>query len=117
MPHIGKGRKIAVGQKIHASVAFQKRSCYTPHAQAKSPQEKIIWDSLVGSGNTEDTSWTQHWEECLEMDLFNHSFVRPILEQLQNKSASLEDLKRWLHRLRFMALSGEYNYITIILTL
>jgi hypothetical protein len=107
---MGKGRKIIVGQKIHASVAFKE--CYKPRAQAKSPQGKINWESLVGSGKTDDISWTQQWEEHLEMDVFDHSIVRPILEKLRDVNRSAEDIRRWLHRLRFMALSGEYNYIS-----
>jgi hypothetical protein len=109
---MGKGRKILLGQKIHASVAFKECLCYKPLAQAKSPQGKIDWELLVGSGKTDDISWTQQWEEYLEMDVFDHSTVRPILEKLRDVNQPAENLRRVLHRLRFMALSGGYNYIS-----
>jgi len=98
VPHRGKGRKIVAGQKIHASVAF-KPSCYKPLAQAKSPQGKIDWELLVGSGKTDDISWTQQWEEYLEMDVFDHSTVRPILEKLRDVNQPAENLRWVLHRL------------------
>ncbi|KIM71716.1 hypothetical protein PILCRDRAFT_750221 [Piloderma croceum F 1598] len=41
------------------------------------------------------------------MDVFDHSTVRPILEKLRDVNQPAENLRRVLHRLRFMALSAD----------
>jgi hypothetical protein len=105
--HVGKGRKIVPGQKIHASVAFKER-LYNPRAQAISSMPKIEWQSLVGTGKINDISWAQKWEEQLEMDIFDRSLVQEIVEELKQNGIKSKDLERSVDRLRFTALISKY---------
>ncbi|KAJ7430132.1 hypothetical protein B0H11DRAFT_2139665, partial [Mycena galericulata] len=95
-PHLGAGRIIVPGQRIHLSVALKSKD-YRP--RAKFLQDAgIEWDSFIGKDlGTGDFSWALLLENEIEMDL---------LETLESQSY-------WIKRLAFMAHSGQLaeNYL------
>ncbi|KAJ7683886.1 hypothetical protein B0H17DRAFT_1073503, partial [Mycena rosella] len=115
-PHLGSGRIITPGQRIHASVAFKKPE-YHPRATF-GWGGGIPWPSFVGKDIDGDFEWPNEWRELLEMDLFDASFTVEAVQNLKSvweKGEDGEDSEAyyWIKRLSFIALSGELaaNYI------
>ncbi|KAJ7117550.1 hypothetical protein C8R44DRAFT_790986 [Mycena epipterygia] len=88
-PHLGKGRVIQPGQKIHASVAFIKD--YQPKATL--PEETIEWEDILEKGNKDGISWIQGLEHILELDLFDLS-PKSVLQVIANAMSNDTDLDR-----------------------
>ncbi|KAK0476275.1 hypothetical protein EDD18DRAFT_168831 [Armillaria luteobubalina] len=102
--HRGRGRSILPQQRIHVSVMFQHKG-YTPLATFLGDKGRD-WASLLEISDItklEDLSWADEWAYMLEMDLFDDSMVRTMIEQL--KGDTLLDPVLLLRRLAFMALS------------
>lgn len=86
------------GQHIHASVAFKNRT-YAPKAALTG----FDFTELVGTGKDNDFSWTERFEQILEMDLFDLSYIQKAISSL--KTTSSNGLYN-LNRLAFIAASG-----------
>ncbi|KAJ7469019.1 hypothetical protein FB451DRAFT_368484 [Mycena latifolia] len=116
-PHLGGGRIIAPGQRIHASVAFKKQE-YHPRASFREAGG-IPWESFVGQDiDAGDFDWASEWRDLIEMDLFDASFTVEAVQNLKSEWEKGEDAKDseanyWIKRLSFISLSGELaaNYI------
>ncbi|ETW76212.1 hypothetical protein HETIRDRAFT_329764 [Heterobasidion irregulare TC 32-1] len=98
LPHRGKGRMIMEGQHIHASVAFKDK-----HYAPKATLTDFDFKELVGTGKDNDSSWTERFEQILEMDLFDLSYIPKAISSLQTTS---ENGLYNLNRLAFTAASG-----------
>ncbi|OBZ69903.1 hypothetical protein A0H81_10371 [Grifola frondosa] len=104
-PHLGKGRTIRPGQKIHASVAFCTKG-YIPKAQL--PCEiKDNWHGLVGMGDRFDMDWTKNWNGLLELDIFDTECAVSLMNNFKDLSAREEDIAMWIHRLNMMTYTHE----------
>ncbi|KAJ7458633.1 hypothetical protein B0H11DRAFT_1737709, partial [Mycena galericulata] len=81
-PHLGAGRIIVPGQRIHLSVALKSKD-YRP--RAKFLQDAgIEWDSFIGKDlGTGDFSWALLLENEIEMDLFDASFTIEAIKNLK----------------------------------
>ncbi|KAJ6596221.1 hypothetical protein DFH09DRAFT_1024082, partial [Mycena vulgaris] len=113
-PHLGAGRTIVPGQRIHASVAFKKPE-YHPRATFRE-SGGIPWESFVGKDiDTGDFEWANEWRNLIEMDLFDASFTVEAVQNLKSlwERGDSSKEKYWIKRLSFIALSGELatNYI------
>ncbi|KAF8160440.1 hypothetical protein K438DRAFT_1859750, partial [Mycena galopus ATCC 62051] len=114
-PHLGSGRIIAPGQRIHTSVAFKKPE-YRPHATFREAGA-IPWESFVGKDiDAGDFEWADEWRAMIEMDLFDASFTVEAVQSLRSlweRGENSEEDGYWIKRLSFIALSGELatNYI------
>lgn len=90
---------IKPGQKIHASVSFIKgyKSCatFSPGIAGGS------WDTFAEKGQQDGSSWAKGIEHLLELDLFDYSKVKTIIEEV-NRGL---DKKPRLDLLSFMALT------------
>ncbi|KAF7364593.1 DUF2235 domain-containing protein [Mycena venus] len=114
-PHLGAGRIITPGQRVHISVAF-KNPPYSPRATfLQNPDFK--WESFVGKELELDEKLTDQ----IEMDLFDASFIGEAVKKLKdiwteadNTEEKLEAETYWIERLAFMALSGRLaaNYLS-----
>jgi hypothetical protein len=108
-PHIGKGRAILPGQKIHASVAFRQR--YTPRATFVDNESNLSWDGLVGTG----TDWNfspslpGKWADFLEMDIYDYISGPYAITRLSDPDLSQTDVLHILTRLQFMVTSGQFG--------
>ncbi|KAJ7499779.1 hypothetical protein FB451DRAFT_1358840 [Mycena latifolia] len=121
-PHLGAGRVIVPGQRIHISVAFKSKG-YTPRATFLQ-ENSIQWESFVGKELQAGTfDWVHRWANQVEMDLFDASFTMEAIQELEKIWANEEpsenegDTKTksyWVNRLAFMALSGQLaaNYLS-----
>jgi len=54
----------------------------------------------------EDSLWTEEWKDCLETNLFN---TPPILSPLQAENAPIDDIKKSLVNLLFIAFYSAYK--------
>ncbi|KAL0958056.1 hypothetical protein HGRIS_000233 [Hohenbuehelia grisea] len=108
--HLGKGRAIVDGQKLHASVAFTKES-YFPFATRVSDlaqDAKVDWPSIVGHTKLDDFSWALGHRDFVDMDLFDQSIVKPILDKLENgRPTRPKDIIGDVNHLRYIALSED----------
>jgi hypothetical protein len=102
--HRGRGRKIQPGQRVHASVAFCKKS-YNPKARF-SDKQKNNFSRLVGRGDKSDLKWTYGWEDRLEMDIFDASTAETTIQRL----GETQDPTVWVHRLTVMTWSGKFGH-------
>ena len=91
------GRVIKPGQKIHASVAFIED--YKPKANFAEGMTQKTWDDILGMGKQDQISWTKEIQEILEMDLFDHSNVKTIIDELE---LNMEN-SQLIGRLEFLA--------------
>ncbi|KAJ7686775.1 hypothetical protein B0H17DRAFT_939989, partial [Mycena rosella] len=100
-PHLGSGRIITPGQRIHASVAF-KNPEYHPRATFRGGGG-IPWPSFVGKDLDGDFEWTNDWRDLLEMDLFDASFTVEAVQNLKSVWEQGEDSENseayWIKRL------------------
>ena len=81
-PHFAQGRVIKPGQKIHASVAFIYN--YVPKATLSTYGDGRDWSHIVGKGKQNSTEWAAGIKDLLEMDLFDFSNPRVIIQQVEN---------------------------------
>jgi hypothetical protein len=88
---------IKPGQKIHASVAFIED--YEPSANFAEGMTLKTWDDILRKGRQDEISWAKEIEEILEMDLFDHSNVTTIINELE---LNLENFQL-ISRLEFLA--------------
>jgi hypothetical protein len=93
-----QGRVIKPGQKIHASVPFIEKN-YKPKANFADGMTRKTWDDILRKGKQDEISWAKEIEEILEMDLFDHSNVTTILNELE---LNLENFEL-IGRLEFLA--------------
>ncbi|KAF8801532.1 hypothetical protein BYT27DRAFT_7198051 [Phlegmacium glaucopus] len=77
-PHVWEGRVIKPGQKIHASVSFIKD--YKSKAKFSPGMVDGDWSSVVNKGRQDDISWMKGIENLLELDLFDYSNVKKIID-------------------------------------
>ncbi|KAJ7466987.1 hypothetical protein FB451DRAFT_403101 [Mycena latifolia] len=119
-PHLGVGRTIIPGQRVHVSVAFMSKD-YLPRAKFLKAN-RMDWKSFVGQDLAGSFNWAHHVDE-IEMDLFDASFMIQAIENLRalwakDRNADGESEKElyWSNRLKFMALSGQLaaNYLGVI---
>ena len=59
--------------------------------------------------------WARKWEDILEMDIFDHSMAKEIVNKLTLESD--QDPHIWLHRLTMMSSSGELGSLSKCLPL
>ena len=59
--------------------------------------------------------WARLWEDILEMDIFDHSLAKEIVNKLTLESD--QDPHIWLHRLTMMTSSGEFSFPFKMLTM
>jgi hypothetical protein len=85
---------IKQGQKIHASVAFIKG--YTPQAAFANG---FKWGRITEKGRQYGVGWARGIEDILEMDLFDHSNVKTIMEEVKRDVNNLP----FINRLEFLA--------------
>ncbi|KAJ7484542.1 hypothetical protein FB451DRAFT_1232827 [Mycena latifolia] len=95
-PHLSKGRVIKPGQKIHASVAFIKN--YKPKAIL--PSKTTGWKDILEKGSRLEHSWTTKLRDILEMDLFDLSNIKALIEDAKFDHISFD-------RLRFLSSTRE----------
>ena len=88
---------IKPGQKIHASVAFIED--YKPKANFAEGMTKKTWNDILRKGKQDQISWTEKIQDILEMDLFDHSNVKTIIDKLE---LDMED-SQLIRRLEFLA--------------
>lgn len=110
-PHLGRGRQIQPGQKVHASVAFS-RGKYTPKAVFPKGSHSPGWKDLIKSDSPEVTdrfelSDTSGWTEWLEMDIFDESAASTVVENLEKPS--IPTLMS-VYRLTMLTRSGELAF-------
>ncbi|KAJ7167522.1 hypothetical protein C8R46DRAFT_1093281 [Mycena filopes] len=98
-PHFSKGRIIKPHQKIHASVAFIKD--YKPRAILSNHIKE--WDDILEKGSRDELSWAEGLKDILELDLFDLSNVRLLIDEATSDGASNSSLVR----LRFLSSTGE----------
>jgi hypothetical protein len=95
---------IKPGQKIHASVAFKKD--YIPKAKFAN-DVKQDWSSILRKGEREGIGWAKEIEEILELDLFDHSNILTIINEIE------QDLTNPLvGRLEFLASTRTFFFDT-----
>ncbi|KAJ7785342.1 hypothetical protein DFH07DRAFT_7752 [Mycena maculata] len=130
-PHLGSGRIIVPGQRIHISVAFKSKD-YRPRANFLR-ESSIKWDSFIGKEfGRDDFEWARSFGDEVEMDLFDGSFTFEAFQKLRNLWAQGEQETQdgtehlgsqastygsesyWIERLAFMVLSGQLaaNYLS-----
>lgn len=87
-PHLGSGRKIQLGQKIHGSVMLLNDKVYTPKAcpVINECYERSFWERLR-TGEEKTHEW-------LELDLGEH--IENMVQQLinQDNDDSLQSLRQ-----------------------
>ena len=108
--HLGKGRRIQPGQKVHASVAFS-RGKYTPKAVFPKGSHSPRWEDLIKSDSPEVTERlemndTSGWTDWLEMDIFDESAASTVVDNLER--SSIPALMS-VYRLTMLTRSGESN--------
>ncbi|KAJ7201122.1 hypothetical protein GGX14DRAFT_524665 [Mycena pura] len=105
-PHLGAGRIIVPGQRIHISVAFKKT--YKPRATFLLPGG-IEWESFLGKEiETSSFEWLDQLGDKVEKNLFDATFMIQAIESLWSLTDTTGDNFKYLHqRLAFMALSGQ----------
>jgi len=64
---------------------------------------QIEWSDIVGKGDIRDLAWISKFEHLLELDLFDLSATKDIVEKLRG-NPDQEDLAE---RLKFIALTHE----------
>ncbi|KAF8878555.1 hypothetical protein BD779DRAFT_1676817 [Infundibulicybe gibba] len=97
--HLAKPRIIQPGQKIHASVAFVGDGYYPKAKFSKGIPNG--WDDIIGKGFIMAFEWTDALGDLLELDLFDHSSIPDIMDQLSNGQSHTR--AALLGRLIFMA--------------
>ena len=88
--HLGRGRQIQPGQKVHASVAFS-RDKYIPKAVFPKGSYSPRWEDLINPDNLESTdplelSKTPRWRDWLETDMFDVSAASTVVDNLEKSS-------------------------------
>ncbi|KAI9455298.1 hypothetical protein F5148DRAFT_1226410 [Russula earlei] len=98
LPHLGQGRTIMPGQKIHASVAFIQN--YQPKAKFSVDVEGGDWIRILGTGRQDSFDWTDPIRDLMELDLFNPASVKRLVASIiRNRSISdIERLHFWASR-------------------
>ena len=111
--HLGKGRPIKPGQKVHTSVAFSKKynpkKKYTPKAVFPEGPDSPKWDHLIRSDSVTEhvmLNYTSSWMGWLELDIFDVSVASTVVDNLE---------KSWIpplisiYRLTMLTRSGELD--------
>ena len=102
-PHMGEGRSIKPGQKVHSSIAFGDESY---HPKAILPQERCLYD-LVGRGSRSSTEWVKGWEDLIEMDVFDLSLMLNVIAILKSGKGHESSVSR----LKAMTSTGTYVFV------
>jgi hypothetical protein len=94
-PHMGKGRVIKPGQKIHASVAFIQS--YEPRATFSDDVEGGSWLRILTQGRRDSIEWANEIKDLLELDLFDHTRLKILLDGIEKnmRSESIRHLGMW----------------------
>ena len=105
-PHLSRGRVIQPGQKIHASVCFIGGG-YTPKARFSEDVTgdwDTDWSKLIGVaiGKKDGLDWARPIEDILEMDLFDLSNVKLIVDRARGDLNNVD----FMGRLHFLASTG-----------
>lgn len=87
------------GQKIHASVSFIRH--YTPRATFSSGMSEEGWNRILGKGERHGTDWAKGIEDLLEMDLFDYSAVKVLIDKVNQDPRNTS----FFARLEFIALT------------
>ena len=87
---------IQPGQKIHASVAFIQD--YEPLAKFSERIEKGDWLRILCKGRQDSFEWSDKIKELLELDLFDHTRVKPLIEEIKRDVKLVRDLEFWTTR-------------------
>ncbi|KAJ7440547.1 hypothetical protein B0H11DRAFT_2352530, partial [Mycena galericulata] len=95
-PHLSNGRVVKPEQKIHASVAFIKN--YQPKAIL--PPGTKGWQDILEKGSRNELSWTDDLRDILEMDLFDLSNTKALINNASSDNTSFD-------RLRFLSTTRE----------
>jgi hypothetical protein len=107
-PHLGKGRAILPGQKIHDSIAFRAKN-YKPKATFIGNRSNLRWEELIGEGLSWDFrgSGLANWQQHLEMDLFYHTSGSDAFAMFADPNLSSEDVVHILKHITFIAITGK----------
>ncbi|KAF8521666.1 hypothetical protein JB92DRAFT_1772993 [Gautieria morchelliformis] len=99
-PLMWRDSRIMPYQKVHYSTAFLDPTKYIPNA---TPPPHAHWNELVGitREHRDDVSWKIRHDDLWEVDVFDNSMGRDVVEKLQG--AGTEDMEFTLHRLKLMA--------------
>ena len=92
-PHLGKGRKVQPGQKVHVSVAFCDKT-YLPKAILP---DGVNWAKLVGLGGQENLDylpWQIKFEPLFELDIFDDRDAEHVIKIIENASDNVGGLQR-----------------------
>lgn len=115
IPHMGAHRIIYPGQKIHLSVALNRK--YLPKAQFhaySSTAHSPAWSTILGKdldaneGDTQDASkygWMDDLGDILELDLFDITAIPELVKKLSQP----QDSKVALDHLFVLAHDGAYR--------
>ena len=110
--HLGKGRQIQPGQKVHASVSFSKK--YTPKAVFPKGLDSPKWDDLIRSDNVTERvelDDTSSWMGWLELDIFDESVASTVVVNLEK--SSIPPLMS-IYRLTMLTRSGELDVFLVL---
>lgn len=86
--HLGKGRQIQPGQKIHPSVAFSP-STYIPRAiLPRDERTRRPWQDLIKFQDHTEFVCPEGWEALLEEDIFKLDLpsANSVIDGLENSS-------------------------------
>ncbi|KAF7967569.1 hypothetical protein HWV62_33769 [Athelia sp. TMB] len=103
-PHLGEGRVILPGQKIHVSVAFKSQG-YVPKAvfQKATPDSATPnWADILGKGPSGGFRTVEGWKDLLALDIFGTSSLSALIKMLRDGRATAYDRAQILDRLRFL---------------
>jgi hypothetical protein len=100
--HMGRGRKIFPGQKVHASVLLKPN--YRPKAKWWSPEDK--WPGSVDPNNPRELETLTYLDDKWEMDLFDSTTAGFLVDKI--RQAGCKPLK-YMDRLCFMASFSQSN--------
>jgi hypothetical protein len=105
-PHIGRGRKIQAGQKVHSTVVFTPEA-YRPKAILPKARS---WDELERKGSPSSREWREinEWDGLIEKDIYDLSQMPTVINSL--KSGTGSETSMWVYRLETMTLTGGHFF-------
>jgi hypothetical protein len=93
-PHMGRGRKIVLGQKIHASVLLKPR--YRPKAKLCSPDDP--WPTCVDINDPRELEMLTDLNDKWEKDHFDPAMASSLVDKLRQPGRQpLEFIVRLCH--------------------
>jgi hypothetical protein len=84
-PHMGRGRKIVPGQKLHASVLL--KSHYLPKAKLWSPEDK--WPGCVDLDDPRELEMLIDLDDKWEKDLFDSTAAGFLVDKIRQPGQPL----------------------------